>query len=64
MLLFLFNNALGVIKLTAQCTTVHCTWSILTDSLSEVFGRSKLDKKGSRNIYIFFFNQESYRDFD
>ena len=26
---------------------------MLTDSLSEVFGRTKLHKKGSRNIYYF-----------
>ena len=31
------------------------TWSILTDSLSEVFGRIKLHKNGSRNIYTCIF---------
>ena len=35
----------------------------MTDSLSKVLGRTKLHKKGSRNIYIYF-TQESYRDFE
>ena len=29
------------------------TWPILTDSLSQVFGRIKLLKKGSRNVILF-----------
>ena len=32
-------------------------------SLSKVFDRTKLHKKGSRNIYPFF-TSESYRDFE
>ena len=32
---------------------VQKTWSILTDRFSQVFGRIKLNKKGSRNIYVF-----------
>ena len=32
----------------------HKTWSILTDSLSEVFGCTKLNKKKDLEIYIFF----------
>ena len=48
--------------------TVQCTVSMIDlgifflkkKSLSEVFGRIKLDKKESRNIFYFFFNKESY----
>ena len=38
---------------------VYYTWSILTDSLSEVFGLSKMHKKGSRNISFCFFRKLS-----
>jgi hypothetical protein len=38
--------------------------SILIDSLSEIFGRTKLHKKRSRNKYFISITYESYRDFE
>ena len=39
------------------CTRIHVyqTWSILTDCLPEVFGRTKLHKKKRIQKYIYFF---------
>ena len=37
---------------------------VLTDSLSEVFGRTKLHKKRIYKYIYIFFIKESYRDFE